>query len=121
MMTSLLGSVVAIALAVSATTAPATAASDSDPYDYPTQARVDYVLGCMASNGQSQIVMRKCSCSIDYIAQRLRYDDYVAVETVKRMRKQSGERTSIFRDSKFANDLMKKFRRLQVKADMACF
>ncbi len=30
--------------------------------------RVDYVIGCMAANGQDQIVMAKCSCSIDYIA-----------------------------------------------------
>ena len=32
--------------------------------DYPTEARADYVFACMASNGQSREVLRRCSCSI---------------------------------------------------------
>jgi hypothetical protein len=89
--------------------------------DYPTEASVNYVLGCMAANGQSRLVMRKCACSIDYIAGRMSYDDYVAVETVQRMRLQGGERTSIFRDSETVNSLVDDFRRLQVQADLECF
>jgi hypothetical protein len=89
--------------------------------DYPTEARVDYVLGCMAANGQSRLIMRRCACSIDYIAKRMSYDDYVAVKTVQRLRRQGGERTSIFRDSETANTLVDEFRRLQVQADLECF
>jgi transcriptional regulator of nitric oxide reductase len=95
--------------------------ADARGDDYPTEARVDYVLGCMAANGQSRLVMRKCSCSIDYIAEHMSYDDYVGVETVKRLRLQGGERTSIFRDSEAANTLVDEFRRLQVQADLECF
>lgn len=89
--------------------------------DYPTEARVDYVIGCMAANGQSRLTMRKCACSIDYIAERMPYERYVEVETVKRMMDVPGERTAMFRDSQFASTLLDDFRQLQVQADLKCF
>ncbi len=89
--------------------------------DYPTEARVDYVLGCMAANGQSRLVMRKCACSIDYIAERMPYDDYVAVETIQRMMGVPGERTALFRETEFAKTRLEEFRRIQVQADLHCF
>lgn len=90
-------------------------------YDYPTEARVDYVLGCMAANGQSRLVMQKCACSIDYIAERMPYDDYVGVETIQRMMDLPGERTALFRDTEFAKTRLEDFRRIQVQADLQCF
>ena len=39
------------------------------PAGYPTEALADYVLACMASNGETPDAMRRCSCSIDYIAE----------------------------------------------------
>jgi len=89
--------------------------------DFPTEARVDYVIGCMAANGQSRLVMQKCACSVDYIAERMPYERYVTVETIKRMMDVPGERTSMFRDSQFASDVLDEFRQLQVQADLACF
>lgn len=89
--------------------------------DYPTEARVDYVLACMAANGNSRLVMQKCACSIDYIAEQVPYETYVQVETVKRMRAVPGERTAVFRSSEFAKTTMEQFQRVQVQADLACF
>lgn len=89
--------------------------------DYPTEARVDYVLACMAANGNSRLVMQKCACSIDYIAGEIPYETYVQAETVKRMRAVPGERTGIFRSSEFAQTTMEQFQRIQVQADLACF
>lgn len=89
--------------------------------DYPTAARVDYVLGCMATNGDSQQVMARCSCSIDAIADRITYDEYVTVETVKVMSEVPGERGGVFRDVGWVKDLMDKFRQAQVTADRQCF
>jgi len=113
----LAGVTLAAVLAVLADVRPAPAADN----DYPTEARVDYVLGCMAANGQSRLVLRKCACSIDYIAERLPYDDYVAVETLKRMRQSSGERTALFRETEFAKTRLEEFQRIQVQADLQCF
>lgn len=89
--------------------------------DYPTTARVDYVLGCMASNGESQLVMTRCACSIDAIADRITYDEYVTVETVRVMGEVPGERGGVFRDVGWAKDLLEKFRQAQVAADRQCF
>src|SRR5690554_1270063 len=59
--------------------------------DYPTESRVDYVLGCMAANGNSYLTMQKCSCSIDVIAEHLSYETYEQVATVLGMQDQRGE------------------------------
>ena len=50
--------------------------------DYPTATRVDYVLGCMAANGQTYLIMQKCACSIDVIASLIPYEEYERVETI---------------------------------------
>ncbi|RUQ72209.1 hypothetical protein EJ913_10875 [Azospirillum doebereinerae] len=98
------------------------AAGDARAEDgYPTAARVDYVLGCMAANGQSQEAMRKCSCSVDEIAARFPYDKYVAVETARVMQDAPGERASLVRGAAWIKDLQEEFRQIQVAADLKCF
>lgn len=89
--------------------------------DYPTEARVDYVFGCMAVNGQGQDVMRKCACSIDRIASILPYERYVAAETVLSMSLVGGERMSIFRTAASAKLLVADLRRAQAEAEIICF
>lgn len=110
---------IALIFAVALLSAAPAAAGPAN--DYPTTARADYVIACMASNGQSHIVMEKCACSIDAIADRITYDDYTAIETVKVMADQPGERAGIFRSSGWAKDLMDRFRQAQVAADRQCF
>ncbi|MFP5511785.1 MAG: hypothetical protein ACLGJC_01680 [Alphaproteobacteria bacterium] len=109
----------AIVLGTIPLSAPPAAAGPAN--DYPTAARADYVIACMAANGQSHIVMEKCACSIDAIADRITYDDYTAIETVKVMADLPGERAGIFRSSGWAKDLMDRFRQAQVAADRKCF
>ncbi|WP_328702914.1 hypothetical protein [Arenibaculum pallidiluteum] len=89
--------------------------------DYPTVARVDYVLGCMETNGQTQQVLQKCSCSIDAIAEQFPYQDYTALETVKVMSEAPGDRGAMFRGLAWAQELMDRFRKVQVAADLQCF
>jgi hypothetical protein len=113
---------VAATLAVLAAVAvgrPALAA----PPSYPTQALADYVFGCMASNGQTEDAMRRCSCSIDHIAGKLNYDEYVQAETVLRMQQvPSGEdRMTMFRTSPWAQQMVDRLRQAQVEAEIRCF
>lgn len=108
--------VLALALGVGA--APAAAQPKND---YPTAARVDYVIGCMAANGQTQEMMAKCSCSIDRIAEHIPYGDYEELETVRRMQMIPGERGGLFRGSSRIKDLQDRFRQAQVEADLQCF
>lgn len=89
--------------------------------DYPTEARADYVFGCMATNGQNRDVLRRCSCSIDVIASILPYDKYVEAETVLSLRLTGGERMSVFRTSQMAKVLEADLRRAQAEAEIICF
>lgn len=89
--------------------------------DYPTEARADYVFGCMAVNGQTPDALRRCSCAIDVIAAILPYDGYVSAETVLAMRQTSGERSTLFRDTAPANGFVADLRRAEAEAEILCF
>lgn len=93
------------------------------PVDYPTEALADYVLGCMAANGQTPEMLRRCACSIDRIAEKIPYEEYVEAETVLRMRQEKSGRDQIvmFRSSKWAQEMVDRLRRAQVEADRKCF
>ena len=102
-------------------TAPAAAHELPTLNDYPTEARADYVFGCMAANGQTRDILVKCACSIDVIASILPYENYVAGETVLRMRQGAGERMAIFRSAEGANSAVAELRRAQAEAEIRCF
>jgi hypothetical protein len=89
--------------------------------DYPTVARADYVFGCMATNGRTRRVLEQCACSIDIIASILPYEQYVEAETVLSLRLESGERTSMFRDTAMTNTMVAELRRAQAEAEILCF
>lgn len=89
--------------------------------DYPTEARAEYVFACMATNGQSSDVLRRCSCSIDIIATIISYEKYVEAETVLSMQLVGGERMSLFRTAASAKKLVSDLRRAQAEADIRCF
>lgn len=98
-------------------------AAAAAPAGYPTEALADYVFGCMATNGQTPDALRRCSCSIDHIASKLSYDEYVQAETVLRMQTlQSGEdRITMFRTSPWAQQMVDRLRLAQVEAEGKCF
>lgn len=89
--------------------------------DYPTEARADYVFGCMAVNGQTREALRQCSCAVDVIATILPYEAYVSAETVLTMRQTSGERAALFRDTAPANAFVAELRRAEAEAEIICF
>ncbi len=89
--------------------------------DYPTSARVDYVFGCMKANGETQVSLQKCSCSIDVIASLLPYDRYVAAETVLSMAQVPGNLGGEFRSTETARTALQDLRRAQAEAEVRCF
>jgi hypothetical protein len=89
--------------------------------DYPTVTRVDYVLGCMAANGKDYLVMQKCACSIDVIAEFMPHEDYEAVRTVMGMQDQPGELGMLFRTERSMQEDLNHFRSVQAEADLRCF
>ena len=97
------------------------AAGNASANDYPTEVVADYVIGCMASNGETQDMLHRCSCSIDTVSSILPYDTYEKAETVMQMRQVTGDMTSMFREMKMLDDMVKQLRLAQIEADFRCF
>lgn len=90
--------------------------------DYPTAVRADYVLGCMASNGNTRLALEKCACSIDAIAEQLPFSRYEEAETALRMQAAPmGERGAIFRDPPEIRRAVEALRQAQAEATLRCF
>jgi len=89
--------------------------------DYPTEARADYVFGCMAANGQDRLTLQKCACSIDRVAAILPYENYVEAETVLSMQLGGGEQLAIFKSATVLQEMVADLRRAQAEAEIFCF
>ena len=92
-------------------------------HELPDRALADYVFGCMATNGQTQEALEKCSCSIDVIASIIPFEEYEAGETVLRMRqvRGGGEKMALFTETAVAKDAVDRLRRAQIEAELRCF
>lgn len=109
------------ALALANLVTPALAAPATEENDYPTSARVDYVIACMGANGETRDAMTRCSCSIDKLASLLSYDRYVQAETILSMRQGLGQGAATFRNVKMYDDIIADLRRAQAEAEVVCF
>ncbi|WP_029003335.1 hypothetical protein [Azorhizobium doebereinerae] len=99
----------------------AAGAADAPANDYPTTARLDYAVGCMAANGQTREAMERCACSVDTLASILPYDRYVEAETILSMRQGVGQAASLFRNTPMYDDVIADLRRAQAEAEVRCF
>jgi len=90
--------------------------------DFPTQARVEFVLDCMrTSKVSAQESMYKCSCAIDDIATKIDYATWVELSTIANATTMAGERGGVMRDLKDGRKMITSFRELQVDAKKHCF
>ena len=108
----------AIVLCLLAITAPTRAAGN----DYPTSARADYVIGCLAANGNSREALLKCSCAIDTIAGIMPYSQYEQAETALSLQAGGGVggRVGLFRDPPQIKAVIEELRRAQAEANLEC-
>ncbi|MFD1331532.1 hypothetical protein ACFQ4O_05915 [Methylopila musalis] len=98
--------------------APAVAGVGSD---YSTVEKTDYIIGCMAANGQTRQALERCACSIDTIAEILPHDEYEQAETILRMNKIAGQSSEVFRTTGMFDDIVANMRRAQAEAEIKCF
>lgn len=89
--------------------------------EYPTATIADYVLGCMAANGNSFESLHQCSCSIDYIRERFSYADYEKTQTVMQVQMDRGQRGVFYRDSKWAKTKVETLQKIQAESTLRCF
>jgi hypothetical protein len=98
------------------------AAQAASANDYPTAETVDYVIGCMAANGNNREALNRCSCSIDYIAKHLPFAQYEKAETALGMQAGGGlgGRVALFRDPPELKQAIDQLRQTQAQADLHC-
>lgn len=96
------------------------ALTDPVQNDYPTIARVEYVVDCMRTTGPAEENVYKCACVIDRIAEKLKYDDYVEASTFSKYASTSGERGGVFRDPDEAKQKAKLYREVETGAFKSC-
>ena len=101
---------------------PAPAQTPAAPeHNYPTAARADYVIGCLASNGFKREYLERCACGIDTIAEMMPYEEYERADTILRMQQGGlGGRGGIFRDTPTAKEHTEKLRRAQAEVNLRC-
>ena len=89
--------------------------------DYPTQARVEYVLQCMNKYGKETYnSMYSCICSIDKIAETIPYSNYVSTSTLAVMINTPGEKGGIFRDAPGGRKGIRAFKKFIVETEQSC-
>src|SRR6185436_2352609 len=90
--------------------------------DFPTQARVEFVLGCMSEQGgQSYDNLYKCVCLIDAIAAEMTHDEFAQAQVFSQLRSTPGERGGVFRDPDQAGTLVAKLAAVVERGKAQCF
>jgi len=92
-----------------------------DQERYPTAVIADYVLGCMAANGNNYEILQKCSCSIDFIQSKVPYADYEKAQTVMQVKLDRGQRGLFYRESSWAKDTLESVEKAQAESTLRCF
>ncbi len=112
-----------ILAAVSLIVIPCVSAGEPDcsADDFPTTAIADYVLGCMAANGNTFAALHQCSCSIDFIKSRMTYRDFEKAQTILQAQLDRGQRGVFFRDSNWAKKRIDALQGLQAESTLRCF
>jgi hypothetical protein len=112
---------IAVASVVALSAGAARAEPAMPKFNYPTTARADYVIGCLAGSGFKRELLDRCSCAIDTIANLMPYDDYDQAATILSMQQGGlGARTSMFRDTPIAKQRTEELRRAQAEASLRC-
>lgn len=89
--------------------------------DFPTQARVEYVMQCMAEHGGANLDNSyHCVCAVDKIAGLMNFQDYSEALTFTYMFDTPGDKGGEFRDPPKSKELRDRLKAAQKEAE-ACF
>ena len=89
--------------------------------DFPTQARVEFVLGCMdEQGGQSYDNLYKCVCLVDAIAAEMTHEEFAQAQVFSQLRSTPGERGGVFRDPDQSRTLSDKLAAVLERGKAAC-
>ena len=98
-----------------------TFSSSLNSNDFPTLARSEFVFACMSSNQSNRDFMAKCSCAIDEIAKRIKYEEYAQAEAIARLWEGASPREEAFKSVGLSKERMDKLFRAQAASELECF
>lgn len=102
--------------------ASAAQAAAKDQNDFPTQARVEYVLQCMMEHGgQDYDNLYHCVCAADTLASKMSYEEFGQAQTFTYLFNMPGERGGEFRDPPESKRLRTLFKETKALAESSCF
>jgi hypothetical protein len=96
-------------------------AQAQDNAGYPTATRAEFVFACMATNGETQDALQRCSCAIDVVASALPYNQYEKAETVLRMRRSAGGYLGQEFRAAPTNEIVRDLEEAEAEAEVRCF
>ena len=107
----------------SASLTPATGTEgDRTVNDFPTLARVEYVLQCMLEHGgQNYDNLYHCACAADTIASKMSFEDFGQAQTFTYLFSTPGERGGQFRDPPESQRLRGLLKDSKALAQAKCF
>ena len=98
------------------------AAVSASANDFPTADRMLYVQECLRAHpGQNFEMVSKCSCALDKLAAKVKFDEYVTMTTIVKAVTIGGERGGELRDNESLKPQIKRYRDLQSEAEKSCF
>ncbi len=90
--------------------------------DFPTVDRVNYVLDCMDRHGEQSIEnLLGCSCTIDAIAGKMKYEKYSDAKTYEEYKDTPGDKGDTFRTNEKVKAVYNKLKELEAEAESHCF
>jgi hypothetical protein len=90
--------------------------------DFPTLARVEFVIECLSEHpGPRHEMLYKCVCAVDRLAEAVPYDRWIDLSTFAKAQPMAGERGAYVRERADIQSHLKSYRELQSKVKKACF
>ena len=89
--------------------------------DFPTQARVEYVLACIGGREVNSTELRECSCVVDIIAAHLSYEDFLRAKALSALQQTNTPSAEVYQTVTMTRRFLDKYLRAQASAELKCF
>ncbi len=107
-------------LLVSMVLASGAATAKKRANDFPTQARVEYVVACLDGDTNSA-ELRECSCVVDTIASHISYEDFLKAKALSALQQANTPNAEVYQTTRMTKRFLDKYLRAQASAELQCF
>ena len=109
------------ALLVSLILASGAATAKKRVNDFPTTARVEYVIACLDGREINSMELRECSCVVDTIATHLSYEEFLRAKALSALQQTNTPNAEAYQTVTMTKRFLDKYLRAQASAELKCF